>query len=159
MSTSKIVKCKYCRVLWNSNRRSNLSLSLLVKISLSISVFFACIAISSCVANEYMDPEWIDPHAWSRDDNPLAQLCPQSQPCKPCEQTAQAPYLRLVNSLFNPSEFRVSVFLRLFCLEISHNFVFIHSFFFCSVRWFNKLFLSCRAHSRNWRAAKKDYRI
>lgn len=61
-----------------------------------------------CRNNEYLNPEWVDPHDWTIDRDPLDKLCPQTQACKPCENTAKSEYLRLVNSLFNPSEFRVS---------------------------------------------------
>lgn len=54
-----------------------------------------------------MNPEWIDPHDWTVDKDPLKQLCPQTETCKPCTNTAKSEYLRLVNSLFNPNEFRV----------------------------------------------------
>lgn len=62
----------------------------------------------TCTANDYMNPEWIDPHAWSDDGDPLTKLCPKSEPCKPCGKDIKPEYLRLVNSLFNPDEFRVS---------------------------------------------------
>lgn len=62
--------------------------------------------------NEYLNPEWVDPHDWTKDKDPLQKLCPQSDLCKPCEKTFKSEYLRLVNSLFNPSEFRVRDFIH-----------------------------------------------
>lgn len=56
-----------------------------------------------------MDPDWVDPHAWSNDENPLSKLCPKSEPCKQCENKANPEYLRLVNTLFDPDAYRVSV--------------------------------------------------
>ncbi|XP_031636671.1 uncharacterized protein LOC116349398 [Contarinia nasturtii] len=56
--------------------------------------------------NEYLNPEWVDPHDWTKDKDPLQKLCPHSELCKPCENTVKSEYLRLVNSLFNPNEFR-----------------------------------------------------
>lgn len=64
-------------------------------------------------SKQYMNPEWVDPHDWSIDRDPLHKLCPQTEACKPCENTAKGEYLRLVNSLFDPKEFRVSKIL--FC--------------------------------------------
>lgn len=76
-----------------------------------ISIFSVCVVVwyfsFECAADDYMNPEWVDPHSWSTDKDPLAQLCPQSEPCKPCEKDARPEYLRLVNTLFNPNEFRV----------------------------------------------------
>lgn len=72
-------------------------------------VILSCVlSISTCVENEYLNPEWIDPHAWSNDQDPLSKLCPKSEPCKTCEKDAKTEYLRLVNTLFDPSQFRVS---------------------------------------------------
>lgn len=56
-----------------------------------------------------MNPEWVDPHDWTVQKDPLQKLCPKSEPCKPCEITAKSEYLRLVNSLFNSNEFRVCI--------------------------------------------------
>lgn len=56
-----------------------------------------------------MDPNWVDPHAWSNDEDPLSQLCPKSEQCKPCDNKAKPEYLRLVNFLFDPDAFRVSL--------------------------------------------------
>lgn len=70
--------------------------------------------LASCLANEYMNPEWIDPHAWSNDKNPLSHLCPNAVPCQPCEQPAINEYFRLVNTLFDPKKFRVSNGIALF---------------------------------------------
>lgn len=61
----------------------------------------------TCRNKEYLNPDWVDPHDWSVDKDPLDNLCPQTQACKPCENSAKPEYLRLVNSLFNPKEFRV----------------------------------------------------
>lgn len=60
--------------------------------------------------NQYMNPEWEDPHDWSADRDPLHKMCPQNSPCKPCENTVKTEYMRLVNSLFDPNEFRVRHF-------------------------------------------------
>lgn len=56
-----------------------------------------------------MDPNWVDPHAWSNDEDPLSQLCPKSEQCKPCDNKAKPEYLRLVNFFFDPDAFRVSL--------------------------------------------------
>lgn len=64
--------------------------------------------LASCLANDYMNPEWVDPHAWSNEKNPLSQLCPNAVPCQPCEQSATNEYIRLVKVLFDRKEFRVS---------------------------------------------------
>lgn len=62
-----------------------------------------CTAVR-CRNNEYLNPDWVDPHDWKSDQDPLQQLCPQTQPH---EHSAKSEYLRLVNSFFNPDEFRV----------------------------------------------------
>lgn len=64
-----------------------------------------------CLANDFMDPSWVDPHAWTSETSDLPQpdnVCLKSTQCPPCEQAAKAEYFRLVQSLFNPNEFRVS---------------------------------------------------
>lgn len=57
--------------------------------------------------HKYLDPQWIDPHDWSRDRDPLDDLCPPRDTCKPCEKTAQSEYRRLVKTIFDPSQFRL----------------------------------------------------
>lgn len=63
--------------------------------------------IARCRNSEYLNPDWIDPHDWTGDRDPLQQLCPKTQNCEPCEHSAKSEYLRLVNSFFNLNEFRV----------------------------------------------------
>ena len=58
-----------------------------------------------CRNSEYLNPEWVDPHDWTVDKDPLDKLCPQA--AKPCESSVKSEYLRLVNTLFKPNEFRV----------------------------------------------------
>lgn len=65
--------------------------------------------IVRCRNNEYLNPDWVDPHDWKGDRDPLQQLCPQTQKCEPCEHTAKSEYLRLVNSFFDENKFRVRV--------------------------------------------------
>lgn len=61
-----------------------------------------------CSADANLDPSWIDPHAWSTEAPELMKLNPRCTPCQACDQSAKAEYFRLVQSLFNPDEFRVS---------------------------------------------------
>lgn len=59
-------------------------------------------------AENFLDPNWVDPHSWSVEPNELSKLCPKATPCEPCGSSSNAEYFRLVQSLFNPNEFRVS---------------------------------------------------
>lgn len=77
-----------------------------------------------CLADQYMNPDWVDPHAWSKERDPLIQLCPESQPCKPCESNAQAPYLRLVNTIFDINKLHVSIHLFKKAVILHHFLVF-----------------------------------
>lgn len=63
--------------------------------------------VVSCRDHKYLDPQWIDPHDWSSNKDPLHDLCPQNEACKPCEKTARSEYLRLVKTVFDPNQFRV----------------------------------------------------
>ncbi|XP_055304634.1 uncharacterized protein LOC129569618 [Sitodiplosis mosellana] len=74
---------------------------------ITVSLLLMTIATAvRCRNTEYLNPEWVDPHDWTVEKDPLNKLCPQTQTGKPCENSAKSEYLRLVNSLFNPSEFR-----------------------------------------------------
>lgn len=63
----------------------------------------------SCYDKRYLDPEWEDPHDWSKDSDPLDNLCPQNDNCEPCEKNAKFEYKRLVKTIFDPTQFRVCI--------------------------------------------------
>lgn len=117
--------------------------------------------VVSCRDHKYLDPQWIDPHDWSKNRDPLDELCPKTEACKPCEKTARSEYLRLVNTIFDPSEFRVCKFFSLKQIQLQFDFLlnYLKWHFFCYyfltmtilARRINKLPLSNRSHSYNQR--------
>lgn len=62
-----------------------------------------------CRNKEFLDPEWVDPHDWTTAKDSIQNCGSQSTESKPCEHSVKSEYFRLVNSLFNPSEFQVRV--------------------------------------------------
>lgn len=85
----------------NTNSISNEHLTnLFSSISVILVLVTIIFGVARCRNREYMNPEWIDPHDWSLGKESL-QICPK------CERTARPEYLRLINSIFNPSQFRV----------------------------------------------------
>lgn len=62
----------------------------------------------------FLDPEWIDPHDWSGNKESFREACAKIESCKPCEETARPEYLRLVNSIFNPNQFRVRILYKIY---------------------------------------------
>lgn len=90
---------------------------------------------------KYLDPDWKDPHGWSAETDPLAKICPQTDACKPCDQTVRPEYLRLVNTIFDPSAFRVCKinFYILFMLNLSNGMNFLLLYFFRSLLMVRKL--------------------
>lgn len=74
-----------------------------------VQVFLVFVTAVGChnLNPKYLDPDWVDPHDWSSNRDPLHELCPESDACKPCEKTVRSEYLRLVKTIFDPSQFRV----------------------------------------------------
>lgn len=101
------------------------------RIQVVLVLFTIVFTVVRCRNREYLNPEWIDPH----DREPVHKLRPQADLCEPCDNAAKSEYLRLVNTIFNPNEFRVSVIYFLvktahfISIKMSENLLFL----FCSL--------------------------
>lgn len=68
-------------------------------------------------ANEFMNPEWVETHAWANQKNPLKQLCPQSVECNTLEgqclknSNVEIAFKKLVRTLFDRNKFQVILIL------------------------------------------------
>lgn len=60
-------------------------------------------------AEQYLNPEWIEPHAWAAEKDPLQRLCPQVTTCdKECDKrNLEIAFKKLVHNFFAPDKFKV----------------------------------------------------
>lgn len=74
------------------------------------------VALSTyCVASnveQYLNPEWIEPHAWAAEKDPLQQLCPQMPVATTCDRECdkrniEIAFKKLVHNFFARDKFTV----------------------------------------------------
>lgn len=69
--------------------------------------------LAAAYASNYLNPDWVETHAWAKDKDPLKQLCPQISDCKSeClkNSNANTAYRRLVSTVFDRKYYQVSNF-------------------------------------------------
>lgn len=71
--------------------------------------------LSTCSAHQYLNPEWVEPHAWAGEKDPLQKLCPQQIDCKQSDKqyennlNALVAFKKLVYNLFDRNKFKVRI--------------------------------------------------
>lgn len=63
--------------------------------------------------DQYLNPEWIEPHAWGNEKDPLQQLCPQASVAtcdKQCDKrNLEIAFKKFVHIIFGRDKFKVRV--------------------------------------------------
>lgn len=60
---------------------------------------------------QYLNPDWVEPHAWAAEKDPLQQLCPAVAECSTDydKRNVEVALKKLVYSLFDRSKFVVRI--------------------------------------------------
>lgn len=62
--------------------------------------------------DQYLQPDWIEPHAWASEKDPIQQLCPKATVINTCDKDCdkrnlEIAFKKLVNNFFSRDKFMV----------------------------------------------------
>lgn len=99
----------------NRRRRSKNTKFILFKTGTAFVLF--CLMLASKTygvasdVEQYLNPEWIEPHAWANEKDPLQKLCPQAPIVnmnKDCDKrNIEIAFKKLIRNFFDRSKFMV----------------------------------------------------
>lgn len=69
---------------------------------------------AASTVEQYLKPEWTEPHAWATENDPLQQLCPQALIVNTCDKDCdkrniEIAFKKLIHNFFDRSKFMVCI--------------------------------------------------